>query len=172
MALDDHPVLDQLIEMQAMTTQMIDDLRRLTRDLRPIYLEDLGLVPALDMLARDTGAIINIPVTFKTAGREQRLPPDGELALYRIAQDALSNVVRHSKASKAAVSLDFDQELITLKVVDDGCGFEVPESPADMAPIGHFGLLGMQERAELIGARLAIESAPDQGTTVEVLLSV
>jgi signal transduction histidine kinase len=170
MALDGHPALDQLSEMQVMTAKMIDDLRRLTRDLRPIYLEDLGLVPALDMLARDTSTLLNIPVNFDTAGPDRRLRPEVELALYRIAQEALNNVARHAQASQAALSLNFTHAAVTLKVADDGCGFAVPESPAEMAPIGHFGLLGMQERAELVGALLKIKSAPGQGTKVDVTL--
>ncbi len=170
MALDNHPALDQLIEMQDMMAQMINDLRRLTRDLRPIYLEDLGLVPALDMLARDTSTILNIPVIFETSGLDRRLPPEAELALYRIAQEALSNVARHANASSVEVKVDFGSETITLAVSDDGCGFNVPESPAEMAPEGHYGLLGLYERAELIDAQLAIQSAPDQGTSVTVSL--
>jgi signal transduction histidine kinase len=170
MALEDHPSLEQLTQMQAMTTQIIDDLRRLTRDLRPIYLEDLGLVPALDMLARDTSAIIKIPVHFETSGSDHRLQPEVELALYRIAQEALSNIVRHAQASHVEVCLNFTQETIALTATDDGCGFDVPGSPSEMAPIGHFGLLGMQERAELIGARFTVISAPGQGTRVSVTL--
>ena len=172
MALDGHPALEQLAEMQEMTAQMIDDLRRLTRDLRPIYLEDLGLTPALDMLARDTSSTLNIPVIFKTAGPDRRLRPEVELALYRIAQEALNNVTRHAQASHAEVILEFALETVTLKVIDDGCGFDVPESPSEMAPVGHFGLLGMQERAELIGAHLSIKSAPERGTSVEITLEV
>jgi signal transduction histidine kinase len=171
MALEDHPALDQLNEMQGMTAQMIDDLRRLTRDLRPIYLEDLGLVPALDMLARDTSELLNIPVIFETSGADRRLRPEVELALYRIAQEALSNVARHAQASLVEVGLVFNQETISLTVSDDGGGFSVPKSPAEMAPTGHFGLLGMQERAELVGARLMINSALGQGTHVIVKLS-
>jgi signal transduction histidine kinase len=170
MALENHPALDQLIEMQDMMGQMINDLRRLTRDLRPIYLEDLGLVPALDMLARDSSTVLNIPVIFETSGLDRRLRPEVELALYRIAQEALSNVARHANASSAGVQLDFGSETITLAVSDDGCGFSVPESPAEMAPEGHYGLLGLYERAELINAQLAIQSTPDQGTSVTVSL--
>jgi signal transduction histidine kinase len=170
-AADGHSSLEQLEEMQGMIEQMIADLRRMTRDLRPIYLEDLGLVPALDMLARDTSKTLNIPVTFETTGSDRRLPEEMELALYRIVQEVLSNVARHAHATSAAVNLDFNSETITLTVADDGCGFEVPESPAEMAPEGHFGLLGLHERAELIGARMSIQSAPNQGTRVTAILT-
>ena len=89
-----------------------------------------------------------------------------------MAQEALNNVTRHAQASHAEVILEFALETATLKVIDDGCGFNVPESPSEMAPVGHFGLLGMQERAELIGAHLSIKSAPERGTSVEVALEV
>jgi signal transduction histidine kinase len=172
MALSGHPALDQLTEMQEMTAQMIANLRRLTRDLRPIYLEDLGLVPALDMLARDTSAALDIPVNLETSGQERRLGPEVELAFYRLVQEALSNVSRHAQASCAEVHLDFNIQAVTLTVIDDGCGFIVPESPAEMGTVGHFGLLGMQERAELIDARLSVTSKPGQGTSVSVLLVI
>lgn len=172
MSLEDHPAVDQLTEMQGMTTQMIADLRRLTRDLRPIYLEDLGLVPALDMLARETSASLDIPVSFESSGQERRLGPEVELAFYRIVQEALSNVSRHAQASYAEVHLDFNSQAVALTVFDDGCGFIVPKSPAEMASVGHFGLLGMQERAELIDARLSVASKPGQGTSVRVVLVV
>jgi signal transduction histidine kinase len=172
MDLNGHPALDRLTEMQQMTGQMIADLRRLTRDLRPIYLEDLGLIPALDVLARDTSDALNIPVKFEMSGEDRRLRQEVELALYRMAQEALSNVARHAHAGSAEVCLGFGSEAITLTVIDDGRGFDVPESPAEMAPVGHFGLLGMQERAELIGARLDIQSAHGEGSRVSITLPV
>lgn len=162
---------DQLAEMQQMTTQIIADLRRLTRALRPIYLEDLGLIPALDMLARDTASAANISVQFHTSGAVRRLPAAVELALYRMAQEALSNVIRHAQATEAEVKLDFGPQATTFTVVDNGRGFTVPESPADLAPQGHFGLLGLYERAELLGAQWALHSAPGQGTRLTIVVN-
>lgn len=158
----------RLATMQQMVGQTIADLRRLTRDLRPIYLEDLGLVPALDMLARDTGQALHMPVTFTVAGAEHRLSPEVELALYRIAQEGLSNVARHAQATAAMVQLTFNEGQVTLAVEDDGAGFAVPESPAEMSATGHFGLLSIQERAELIGAHISVQSALGAGTKVTV----
>ncbi len=169
---DSEKSADQLAEMQQMTEQAITDLRRLTRDLRPIYLEDLGLVTALDMLARDTGQTLGIPITCQLSGEERRLPPQTELALYRISQEGLSNVVRHAQAAQAELCLDFGDETITLVVRDDGRGFTVPESPAQMTTNGHYGLLGIQERAELIGARMTIDSEADEGTCLTIILPV
>lgn len=167
----DEPTAVQLTEMQQMAEQTINDLRRLTHDLRPIYLEDLGLVTALHMLAHDTSQTLQVPVDFQVSGHERRLSPEVELAFYRIGQEGLSNVVRHAQASHADLRLAFDAHATTLSIHDDGRGFIVPESPAVMASSGHFGLLGIQERAELMGARLLIESAPDEGTTLTVSLT-
>jgi signal transduction histidine kinase len=166
----DEPTGQQLAEMQQMAEQTIDDLRRLTQDLRPIYLEDLGLVTALDMLARDTSQALRIPIDFKVSGRERRLPPEVELAFYRIGQEGLSNVVRHAQSSCAELQLIFGAENTSLFIQDDGRGFTVPESPAEMTGSGHFGLLGIQERAELMGARLLIESTPGNGTRLTISL--
>ncbi len=172
MTAQDEPNRKRLTLMQQMAEQTVDDLRRLTRDLRPIYLEDLGLAPALEMLTRDMGSLVDLSITFETKGARRRLPPNAELALYRIAQEGLSNVARHAQATQAAVSLVFDTEIICLSIRDNGRGFKVPDSPAEMAPAGHFGLLGIQERAEAIGARLHIQSATGAGTTLEVCLTL
>lgn len=172
MTAPDETSKERLTTMQKMAEQTVADLRRLTRDLRPIYLEDLGLVPALEMLARDMSKALSLPITFETRGAGRRLPPNTELALYRIAQEGISNVARHAQATQAAVSLAYDADTVCLTIRDDGQGFDVPDSPAEMAPSGHFGLLGIQERAEAIGARLQIQSAAGAGTTLMVSLSL
>jgi signal transduction histidine kinase len=166
----DEPTAVQLSEMQHMTGQIIADLRRLTRDLRPIYLEDLGLVTALNMLARDTSQTLQIPVEFQVTGSERRLGTDVELAFYRIGQEGLSNVIRHAQAASAELHLAFGQDDTILTIRDDGCGFTVPDSPAEMTGAGHFGLLGIQERAEIIGARLLINASPGKGAQLTISL--
>ncbi len=170
MTAPDETSKERLTTMQRMAEQTVADLRRLTRDLRPIYLEDLGLVPALEMLARDMSKALSLPITFETRGAGRRLPPNTELALYRIAQEGISNVARHAQATQAAVSLAYDADTVCLTIRDDGQGFDVPDSPAEMAPSGHFGLLGIQERSEAIGARLQIDSTPGQGTCLHISL--
>jgi two-component system sensor histidine kinase UhpB len=164
-------IAGSIAEIQSLTEQTIHNLRRLTRALRPAYLEELGLVAALDMLARETSQAGSLKVTFRRDGEERRLSPPVELALYRIAQEALSNTLRHAEASRAELSLAFTPGATTLEAWDDGRGFAVPESPAEFAPTGHFGLLGLHERAESIGARLVIHSAAGQGTRVLVSIA-
>lgn len=159
-----------LCELEALAEQTIENLRRLTRALRPIYLEDLGLVTALEMLAREIGQANDLEIDFRHSGLERRLPRETELALYRITQEALSNVVRHAHANKASVQISFEK-VIKLEVTDDGAGFRVPSSPTEFAASGHFGLLGMRERADLIGARLEVHSDLRRGTRLAILLA-
>ena len=159
-----------LKELETLAEQTVDNLRRLTRALRPIYLEDLGLVTALEMLAREIMQNNQLVVDFQKTGSERRLAREVELSLYRIAQEALTNVVKHSKATHADLTIGFDNSEISLVVTDNGNGFIAPNSPTEFAPNGHFGLLGIHERADLIGAQLEIESALGKGTRLKVRL--
>jgi two-component system sensor histidine kinase UhpB len=166
----DQPSRKTLAELESLAEQTVENLRRMTRALRPIYLEDLGLVTALEMLARETSQNSGVQIEFKKSGDEQRLSREVELALYRIAQEALSNVVRHSQTSRAELCISFEEQGIELEVNDNGIGFDMPKSPTDFAAGGHFGLLGIRERAELIGARLEVESASGRGSRLKVRL--
>ena len=121
------------------------------------------------MLARETSQANELQVDFQLSGSECRLPNEVELSLYRIAQEALNNVAHHANAGHASLNIAFEKE-IQLNVTDDGVGFKVPASPTDFAPSGHFGLLGMRERADLIGGRLEVESEPERGTRLSVRL--
>ncbi len=159
-----------LQELETLAEQTIENLRRLTRALRPIYLEDLGLVTALEMLAREISHNSPLTVDFTKQGQERRLTHETELALYRIAQEALNNVGKHSKATHAELKISFENSDIRMEIVDNGSGFDMPRSPTDFAPSGHFGLLGIRERADLIGAHLEVDSAVGRGTRLSVHL--
>jgi len=161
---------DQLQELQEMTDETIRDLRRITKDLRPLYLEDLGLVTALELLSRETSNTIDIPVNFQVIGAERRFPSEVELTLYRMAQEGLSNISRHAKATSASLIMQFNPQTTVLIISDDGQGFILPESPAEFAPSGHFGLLSLHERADLINAILEIQAMPHQGTRLIITL--
>lgn len=159
-----------LKELETLAEQTIENLRRLTRALRPIYLEDLGLVTALEMLARETSQSNPLIVEFQKTGNERRLSGEVELSLYRIAQEALNNVVKHSRASRADLSIRYTDSETTVVITDNGSGFVTPASSTEFAPNGHFGLLGIHERADLIGAKLEIESALGKGTRLRLAL--
>jgi signal transduction histidine kinase len=157
-----------LKELETLAEQTIENLRRLTRALRPIYLEDLGLVTALEMLARETGQNHQLVLNFQKTGQERRIGYEVELSLYRIAQEALNNVVKHSKATHADLRIAFERSGIQMEVSDNGSGFIVPNSLTEFVHSGHFGLLGVHERADLVGAQLKIESGMERGTKLIV----
>ena len=169
---EDPDVSSALEEIQTLTEQTIQDLRRVVRALRPLYLDDLGLVAALRMLVQETSVSCGIPIEFINTGIEKRLPPENELAFYRMAQEGLSNIFRHAQASKATLVIAYTPVEIQLTIEDDGCGFAVPESPAEFAPNGNFGLLGIHERTELIGAQFRIQSILEEGTILKVVLHI
>jgi len=154
-------------ELAALSNTSITDLRRLTRALRPIYLEDFGLATALGMMAQET---TDLPIQFSKIGDERRLKPEIELGLYRIAQEVLSNILRHAKARSAEIKLNYQPNSISMEICDDGVGFTPPRSPAEFAPAGHYGLLGIYERVEGIGGKLSIETETNKGSTIRVTL--
>ena len=166
---DPQAALSKLGELRALTATTIDDVRRVIRDLRPIYLEDLGLVPAIEMLTQSLNQPDRLAAACVIAGEVRRLSPEHELAVYRIVQEALNNVIRHAQAKHVDVQMRFS-ETLSISISDDGVGFAMPDRVDALTDRGHFGLIGMRERAELIGARLVIQSSPGQGTTVEVML--
>jgi signal transduction histidine kinase len=127
-------------------------------------------VPALEMLANDARQRQGLAVEFDVTGQVRRLPPEIELAAFRIVQEALHNVTQHAKADHAWVEVQFEPQAVVLRVRDDGKGFEAPDLPDALARQGHFGLMGMQERALLYGGTLSIESAPGQGAEIMVRL--
>lgn len=167
-SIKDRSTKNSLNEVHSLTEETINNLRRYTQALRPIYLEDLGLVPALEILARDAGQTGGFPIQFQQQGDVHRLDPTVELALYRMAQELLNNLIRHAQASQGKMLITFKKKAVVLEVRDNGIGFSVPDSPTDFAAQGHFGLLGMSERAELVGAQLDILSTQGQGTHITI----
>ncbi|MFQ5855340.1 MAG: histidine kinase [Anaerolineae bacterium] len=169
---DPGTAAERLDELKDLINETLAEVRRFTRALRPIYLEDLGLLPALEMLVRDVESKTGIATEFQVLGPSRRLPEELELAVFRIAQETLTNIVQHAQASRAAAHLRFTDGEVTLTVTDDGVGFAVPERPEGLARAGHFGLVGMQERAALVGGRLVLESEAGRGTKVTARLPV
>lgn len=170
LALPKDTPLQSLTELEALTEQTIENLRRIIRALRPIYLEDLGLVAALEMLVNEAGQSSQLKIEFHKSGLEKRLAAEVELALYRMMQESLNNILRHARATQASIQIEFAAQALHLRVKDNGVGFEVPKSPAEFTPKGHFGLVGLYERAQLIGAGLEITSTPGKGTQLSIYM--
>ena len=163
--------LEPQVALLELIAQRLDrDVDHLVWELRPTALDDLGLRAALANYVQDWSKRVKIPAELHASGLlDERLPPDAETTLYRIAQEALTNVARHSRARKVGIILERQADSVVLIVEDDGVGFE-HEKPPDSE--GGFGLLGMHERAALVGAQLQIESTPGAGTTVLLRLNV
>ena len=164
--------LQELADLRTMVDDTLLGVRHISRDLRPMALDDLGLIPALQALvhaARDgQGGVPD--AEFNLAGKPCALTPDQELALYRIAQEALTNIRKHAHATGLRIDLSFEPEHVRLEVTDDGQGFTVPDSVISLAQGNHFGLMGMQERAWSVGATMTVDSQPGRGTHLQVTM--
>jgi len=162
---DKRRLLDNL---RKQANDIMADVRRLSQDLRPPALDRLGLVPALEWLASDVEKRSGINVEVKIHGVSRRFPADMELVLFRVAQEALRNVLKHSQATNTEVTVGFNNGKVRITVKDNGKGFDLPETTGDLVKQGRLGLAGMQERIQLIGGSLEIESSSDEGTVVMI----
>jgi signal transduction histidine kinase len=161
----------RLQDLRPQITAIIDGLRRQIHALRPLYLEDLGFIPALEMLVHDIGQRHQLATDFRVIGAIETQPSlPVQISAFRIAQEALQNVVKHAHATQVDMSLHLDDTHLTLRIADNGSGFAIPSRPNYLAQEGHFGLLGMKERAQLHNGALQIESQPGLGTAVSVRL--
>jgi len=166
---DDPPLGESLRVMRAEVRQVLGELRQLCAQLRPPMLDTVGLGAALRALAEQSPARdCTIKLDFAPDEELQSLPEEVAVDLYRIAQEALVNVARHAGARQAAIRLAWEDARLVLEVRDDGRGFVAPRALGRLTRQGHFGLVGMRERVELIGGRFALESSPGRGTTVRV----
>jgi two-component system sensor histidine kinase UhpB len=164
-------IQDGVGKMEQVTDGLMRDIHRLAWELHPPVLDDLGLEPALRRYISEWSEQGGVAVDFHCDGLEtHRLPLEFETALYRLTQEALTNVLRHAKAQRVSVLLERRPERISLIVEDDGVGFEADSVLQSPSVREKFGLLGMQERIRLAGGTLEIESAPQCGTTVYVRL--
>src|SRR4051794_7935630 len=157
---------DELSEVKRLVNQAMGELLQLARQLRPTALDDHGLLPALETHIRRFASQTGIEADLRTSGETADLAPDQEIAVYRVAQEALANVARHADASRVEVDLEAAADGLELRVRDDGRGFE---SGGRGDGLG-LGLDGMAERARLVGGELTIDSRPGSGT--ELVLRV
>ncbi|HSB01532.1 MAG TPA: PAS domain S-box protein [Anaerolineales bacterium] len=157
-------ILKKIPEMEEALNAVSENLHNVAMALRPASLDHLGLVPALRQYVESVGERYKLKASFTAGNFQERLPANTETELYRIVQEALTNVARHAHASQVDVILTVRGHKLVVMVEDDGNGFD-PEKVPDT---GHLGLFGMRERAEMIGGQLVIESKPRKGTTVMV----
>jgi len=157
-----------LQDLRSLVSRILQDVHDLALELRPSVLDDLGLLPALRHLHKEYQDQFHLPVDLQVLGLDgERLPPEIETALYRIVQEALTNVARHADASSVSVLLEKRNDLVKLIVEDDGRGFDMTGTMTLGSP-ERLGLYGMRERASLLGGTLTIESSSEMGTAVYV----
>lgn len=161
----------QLEDLWQQTDNILKGVRRLSQDLRPAALDRLGLLPALEWLASSVKGYSGIAAGVEVIGTERRLPEEVAIALFRITQEALRNVWRHSDATDVRIQVEFTEDKKTrITVTDNGKGFDLPDMLTDLARNGKLGLTGMQERAQLAGGTLTVQSQPGSGTSITVEL--
>lgn len=161
---------EKLQEARETAEQGAIGLRNFVRELRPPILDDFGMVAAIRKLLMDFMDRAGIEAQLKVVGEERRLPPDLEVGMFRIAQEALSNVAHHAGATSVVIMVTFADKEVTLDIWDNGKGFNVSIHPENYAVGGNLGLIGMRERAELRGGRLDIKSSPGKGTRIKALI--
>jgi signal transduction histidine kinase len=157
-----------LDQVKAMANRILDDVHRLIFDLRPSILDDLGLAAAVRWSGESRLESMGVDFSFEVIGSERRLTPEIETTLFRIAQEAISNIVRHAEAEAVLIKIEFGDEVIRLLIEDDGKGFDAGEAVGSVQGTRGIGLLGLNERAALLDGTVRIHSEPGKGTRVHV----
>ena len=174
-----------LVEMREEIRKCLTSVRQIIFDMRPMALDDLGLPQAVEQLIRLFGERGKLRGTFSLEGAHYTLPKHVEIAIFRIVQEALNNVVHHAKTDKVRVRMHYTDQALTVLIADDGVGFDVNRLPEQMENTDetadaldmetqrrlrgrHFGVIGMEERAKIIGAAIQILSEPGKGTKVHL----
>ena len=162
----------ELDSLRDLVDDTLHGVRRFTSDLRPPLLEELGLPRTLELLGYRTEREERLRVNLSIIGEPRQLLPELELGLYRLAQEGLSNVRRHAKATQVDVRLAYNADSVILEIDDDGVGFDASASTSDLVRTGRLGLMGIHERARLFGGRATITSEPGKGTQVRVVIPI
>jgi signal transduction histidine kinase len=166
--LKDAPLVELNQENIRIVEDALQQVRRLATNLRPSMLDDLGLAPALKWIAEQNAGRAGFEVNFRHVRAQSRLAPDIETACFRIVQEALTNISRHAHATRVEISLSRAGEQMQLSVQDNGNGFDTAAMQQRAMLGGSLGVLGMQERANLIGGQLTIQSEAGKGSTVQL----
>lgn len=165
--LDPARLKEELASLRELVRQSLQDVRKIIFDLRPMVLDDLGLVAALKRYLADFKEQYGIATEFVFFGQDRRLPVSAEVTLFRIAQECLNNVRRHAAARTVLLKIELLKNRANLLIKDDGRGFELAEK-GNFSPLGGYGLISIRERAQLLGGTVQISTAPGRGTAVYV----
>ena len=158
--------------LRSSVSQTVKEVQNIIYDLRPTLLDDLGLVPALHWYTESRLKEKGVAVEFIIEGETTRLSPEEETALFRITQEAVTNIVRHADASQVWLGLKFDIDTASIHIRDNGKGFIVGRAANNRNGQNSFGLLGIHERASLLGGELEVQSTPGEGTNLFVAIPI
>lgn len=161
---EDKAVKDEICDLRMQVRQGLEEVRQIIFNLRPMALDDLGLIPALQKYVSDFEEKTSMTVHTNFSGCEIRLVSSLEVAVYRFVQEAFSNVLKHAKATEIQLDANFQKDKLIIMVKDNGIGFSMKMLEQKMQSGQHFGLIGMQERIEMLGGKLQIESKIHMGT--------
>lgn len=163
-------VRDELKDLKGQVRGGLEEVRKIIFNLRPMALDDLGLIPTLRKFVQDYEDKTKIRTKFDQVGREMRLPSGMEVAVFRLVQEAFSNVSKHANASFVALEITYQAKMVKISVLDNGTGFDVGSMESRISKGVHFGIMGMRERVELLEGRMDIESSNGQGTKISMLI--
>ncbi|MDP2726908.1 MAG: sensor histidine kinase, partial [Dehalococcoidia bacterium] len=161
---------ERLARAKAQAIHVLVEMRQMILHLRPTALDDLGLIPAIRWYTETHLQPLGIKFSIEAAGARRRLPPEIETSLFRISQEAINNVAKHSHAKKAAIRLEIREEEVEYVLRDDGVGFDAGAYLTNRGSDHGLGLLGLQERVSLLGGSLLIESNPGHGSCLDVTI--
>ncbi|MDD4047310.1 MAG: histidine kinase [Clostridia bacterium] len=163
--LDRGEIRKELSELREMVKKSLQDVRRIIFDLRPMTLDDLGLIPAISRYVENIKERYDINVDIKCVGQQRRLDSILEVAIYRIIQESLQNTTKHAKSKNISIQLTIESQRIVVRINDDGKGFDATECIKNPKS-GSYGIMGMKERLDILGGQLYIDSKIGEGTEV------
>lgn len=161
-------VRTELIDLKMQIRTGLEEIRKIIFNLRPMALDDLGLVPTLRKFVQDFEEKTRIRAVFETVGKDKRLPSAMEAAMFRLVQEAYNNALKHAQPTFVSLEMTFQENTIQMVITDNGVGFHVDGAQSRAKTHTHFGLIGMQERVELLQGTLDIESVVGQGTKIQI----
>ncbi|WP_314589680.1 sensor histidine kinase [Paenibacillus terrigena] len=159
-------VLDEIIDLKSQIRSGLEEIRKVIFNLRPMALDDLGLIPTLRKFVHDFEEKTRIRTTFEVRGKELRLNSGMEAAIFRLVQEAFTNTMKHAHASYVSLDITFQAQMVKLVIQDNGQGFNKDSLSEKQKKHTHFGLIGMQERVELLEGRMDVESTENVGTKI------
>lgn len=165
-------VKHELVDLKGQVRSGLEEIRKIIFNLRPMALDDLGLVPTLRKYVQDFEEKTRIHSTFETIGKEIRLPSAMEAGIYRLVQEAFTNVMKHAHASHVSLKLQYQAQMVKISIQDNGAGFNPKFVEARSKNSSHFGLIGMKERVELLEGRMDIESNIGSGTLITIHIPI